>query len=126
MFNKKIKRTQCTHKRQKDFDWYITCEHVVDLMHGINEYEIKVIEPYVCVACKHREDVVLRTFTADNSCTKDSLIDELKGMYPQIRPKLEIEDEINDFIRVDREYLQIIESMCTPKIDVQNTSNGDS
>ena len=43
--------------------------------------------------------------------------------YPQIKPAAEVEDMVNDFIRVDEEYLKFMNLVIAaniPKIEVKN------
>ena len=97
---KKVNKIVCNHK-WKDFSWYITVEDKV------TRSCVRVYEPYVCIHCKERRDEVIfeRWYTWDNE--RDASIKALQKKYSQIKPIIEVNDEIADFQLVDREYLAI-------------------
>lgn len=94
----------------KDFPWYI--EGVYDL--DYNAETITIYEPYVCVHCKERKDVILLKVNRyvenrkEGSKILGGYIDEFKS-YLVSRPI--VEDMINDFIYVDREKLELLENL---------------
>ena len=101
---KKVKKIVCNHK-WKDFSWYITIEKEENFFK--KTYIVRVYEPYVCIHCKERRDEVIfeRVFKYDldmRNCVKD-----LQERYFQIKPIIEVNDEIADFQFVDRHYLAI-------------------
>jgi len=98
------KKIVCNHK-WKDFSWYITIEKEGSFFK--ETYIVRVYEPYVCIHCKERRDEVIfeRIFKYDTdmrNCVKD-----LQERYSQIKPIIEVNDEIADFQFVDRHYLAI-------------------
>ena len=97
---KKAKKITCNHK-WKDFSWYIAVEDT------ITKSCVRVYEPYVCIHCKERKDEVIfeRWYTWNNE--RDASIRALQNKYPQIKPIIEVNDEIADFQFVDRQYLAI-------------------
>ena len=100
-YKKKPIETVCHHKF-KDFDWYISREY--NCCNG--NYKIKVCEPYVCIKCHYREDIELHIIYGSgyDAYKKDTEI--VKKMYEKkIKPKAIIEDEINDMLMVDKDYL---------------------
>ena len=104
---------KCNHKWQ-DFPWYMQATYYA----GTREFEIKLIEPYVCVHCKERKDVVLHRVERENYSWDDAekLVDECwekYGQYCKDRPI--IEDMINDMQLVDRQYLEILKSLHPEK-----------
>ena len=98
----RTKPVPCQHKR-RDFGWYMeySCNG--------NKFDYKIIEPYLCIHCGDRKNVTLdsgRILLEDGETWADAVI-ALREKYPQICDKAVIEDEINDAILVDREYLRI-------------------
>ena len=97
---------ECSHK-YKDFPWYTD---------GTYNYETKVldvsvIEPYVCIHCGHRKNVVL-----DHFCRFFEEFEEAENFYNDfqdgkyanmIEKKAIVEDMINDMVLVDRQYIEI-------------------
>jgi len=62
----------------------------------------------VCIHCHKREDMMLENGTRSllpSEKFKD-VLNDIQSTYPRIRNRAEIEDEINDDIKVDREYLK--------------------
>lgn len=71
-------------------------------------YSIRIIESYVCPYCKERIDKTLEEHKGTSSNAEEDaekIINNLKKKHPEIREKFEVEDMINDFILVDREYM---------------------
>ena len=104
---------KCNHKWQ-DFPWYMQATYYED----IHKFEIKLIEPYVCVHCKERKDVILHHLVRDNYSWDDAekLVDdcwEKYGKYCKDRPI--IEDMIHDMQLVDRQYLEILKNLHSEK-----------
>lgn len=89
------------HHKYRDFDWYYTANHYVDT----DAFEIKVVEPYVCVLCHHREDKVLLETKGFGRKNCAHIINGLKEDYPKLRVRAEVEDEINDMMMLDPYYL---------------------
>jgi hypothetical protein len=91
------------HKHHwQDFPPYITYD--IDNSY----YDIKIVEPYVCLDCKERKDEVLTQITAKGShCYKEGMnqIQQLKEKYYGfIQDRLIVEDKIKDIINIDSEY----------------------
>ena len=99
---------QCSHK-WRDFKWYMTAEY----NDGYDTYSIKIIEPYVCIWCGERKDVVLHSITRQGKYQRFAeTLKELKQMYgDNIQPRAIIEDQIADQQLVDREYLKIVDNI---------------
>lgn len=114
MFGRKKKSTQsqlpnqpvvlpCNHKWE-DFDWYINFS-----VNG-KTLEYAIFEPYVCIHCKERKDVILEgttSITASSNEAAWSELEKIKSRYPKIKDRAIVEDEINDAQLVDREYIRI-------------------
>ena len=104
------KEPECIHKYQ-DFPWYIESHtYIHPNSRKIIDYQIKIMEPYVCVKCYQRKDVVLVKHTGENTTYENywNTIQELEKKYKdKIKSRPEVEDEINDMILVDREYINI-------------------
>lgn len=97
---------ECNHK-YKDFPWYTE---------GKYSYETKVLdlslkEPYVCIYCGHRKDVVL-----DHFCRVFKKFENAEKFYEdfqdsqytdKMQPRVIVEDMINDMVLVDQQYLDI-------------------
>ena len=118
-WGKKAKNTdkpvefKCNHK-WRDFPWYIQATYFA----GTRRFELKIIEPYVCVHCKERKDVVLHHVERDGYSWNDAekLLAECwekYGEHCQDRPI--VEDMINDMQLVDRQYLEILKSLHPEK-----------
>ena len=94
---------ECNHK-YKDFPWYTE---------GKYSYETKVLdlsvkEPYVCIYCGHRKDVVLDHFVRIfyDLEKAEEFYESYQNRYPDnIQPKPVVEDMINDMVLVDQQYL---------------------
>lgn len=94
---------ECQHK-WRDYDWIL-------LYHTSNagkNFCYEIVEPYVCIHCGKRKDVTLENgVIAVGDATSNSIYENLKKQYPKIKDRPIVEDEINDAILVDREYLRI-------------------
>lgn len=94
---------KCEHK-YKDFDWYTVKKYQPDdcLL------TIQVIEPYVCIFCGERQDKILHeSITTCEREDYDRKIENfLKPYQSKIKERAFIEDEINDFLLVDRDYIE--------------------
>lgn len=104
----------CNHK-WKDFNWYIDATYFPE---DNNRLEIKVVEPYVCIFCKQRKDVILTNYNTivDSQSNAVKICDKLKEQYKgKISDRAFVEDEINDMILVDREYLDLYEQITHTK-----------
>ena len=93
------------HHKYRDYSWYIEAHYDPDYM----TYEIDIIEPYVCIYCGHRKNVILTHIKQPGNLEKMlDAISSIMEKYPdKIEPKPIVEDCINDDIYVDREYLAI-------------------
>lgn len=94
---------KCEHK-YKDFDWYVTSDYYID----DNILIVKVIKPYVCIFCGNRIDKVLHTYKAicDREKFNKKLEDFIKPYQSKIKERAFVEDEINDFLLVDKDYIE--------------------
>lgn len=95
----------CKHKWQ-DFPWIMRFYYDYDQ----RELKVEIIEPYVCIYCKERQDRVLIKdwYTNENKKEIDRLMDEYREKYKDyIEPEAIVEDKINDYQMVDREWLEI-------------------
>ncbi len=89
------------HHKYRDFNWYLTAEHNRDT----DWYHVCIFEPYVCILCKHREDKLLFEISGFGRKRCSDVVDEMENNYPKLRPRAEIEDEINDMLMLDPYYL---------------------
>lgn len=104
---KVIEPRPCQHK-YKDFPWYVE---------GKYDYNtcletIHVIEPYVCILCGHRKDVILDTVSRYYSQFEDAekFYENFRNNVAyaeKIKPRAIVEDMINDMSLVDQKYLDI-------------------
>lgn len=99
---------QHTHKF-KDYHWYIEANYYPER----NEYEVNIIEPYVCIHCKERMNKRLVHIYKPGSVKQmeDCINDMFEKYKDYILPKPIVEDQINDDIYVDRTYLKIAETL---------------
>lgn len=123
---KEEKPKECNHK-YKDFPWYVETTH----WSGSRECEVKVVEPFVCVLCKQRKNVVLQTLTRNNYCWKDALkfSARIEKEYEQYcKPRPVVEDMIADMQLIDREFLKYYDLIhdtenSVPKIELPKDPN---
>lgn len=104
---------KCNHK-WKDFPWYITALYYEDT----HAFDLKIIEPYVCIHCKERKDIVLHSVSRANFSWKQAstLLEECEEKYGEFcQPRPIVEDMIHDMQLVDRQYLEIAESLYPEK-----------
>ena len=103
-FNKKKKEEpeECAHKWM-DFDWYITTDHIANS----DRYRVRIMEPYVCVHCKARKDVVLAMSSTPLTAREvEGWIEYHEKQYgDKIKPVALVEDAIHDALLVDRDYI---------------------
>ena len=115
LFNRnKSSQRDCNHK-WKDFGWYIDSTYYSG---DSNRLEIKVVEPYVCIFCKQRKDITLMDYhtRVRNKSEAKEICDKFEEKYKdKIVDRAFIEDEINDMILVDREYLVLYEQITRTK-----------
>lgn len=109
-----IKEVQCCHK-YKDFPWYIeTSISHYNNNKKIIDYEIYLIEPYVCIKCHDRKNITLNTMKGRYT-TYEKYLEQLQAVQEKYKDKIkerpEIEDMINDMVFVDREYLDLYEEI---------------
>ena len=111
--------------RYRDFNWYIKTVDVSD--YYSSSYIVRVIEPYVCIHCGHREDIILGEWKFRKKSDRDEMVKGLPLKYRNIRSVLEIEDAINDMQLVDREYLSIMQQLHPDReYGITNDQAGDT
>ena len=100
----------CRH-RWKDFPWYLDAEY----FSGIDRFEFRVYGPYICIYCKERQDKLIFEFISSISKKEaDKYIENFEEKYDEhLEDRVIIEDMITDMQLVDREYLNIYESLKT-------------
>ena len=115
-FTKKSKEppkpVECRH-HWKDFPWYYEATYYSDH----RKLEAKLVEPYVCIHCKERKNISLRTYSSVDVSYNEAkkFIDEWERKYSDhIEDRAIVEDMIHDMQLVDREYLAIVESLANP------------
>lgn len=114
-WQKKAQQIQTCKHKYKDFPWY--CEMEYDTSNEIAEYTI--IEPFVCLLCKHRINKVLSTDIEQGSlsfCKRN--LDILINKHPQITYKCVVEDMIADMQLVDRDFSKYYDLLHTIDPDV--------
>jgi len=95
----------CKHKWQ-DFPWII--RFYFDYNKGT--LKVEIWEPYVCIYCKERKNrkLVEDWYTDVSSEQIDKLMAEYREKYKEhCQHEAIVEDQINDFQLVDREWLEI-------------------
>lgn len=102
-------KKKCNH-HYRDFDWYVTSE-TIKRGGPFHKREIGIIylkEPYVCIHCGDRKDVTLAQWEVPDLWNKKYKIKDICSLYHnKISDLPEIEDQINDMLLVDEEYLNI-------------------
>ena len=112
-FKKKPSPKHCNHK-WKDFKWDIEATYYYS---SDNSFNIKIIEPYVCIYCKERKNVILKEYNSA-CCTEreaNNIYNNWEKRYSgNLEDRAIIEDKINDMILVDREYLELYNKVVNP------------
>lgn len=112
-FKKKIPSAQpiepppCNHK-YKDFPAYLVYTY------RDRSLNLKIQEPYVCIYCKKRKYITLVEHNVSGISKEESgaIIKQAEREYQSIlKPQGIVEDMVNDFIMVDRQYLEIADSL---------------
>lgn len=95
----------------KDMPWYMEEEYSGTQ----NTAEYKIIEPYICITCGERKNVVLEKCAWQHITPKDRDEEYLKvkRRYKEyLKPRAVVEDMINNILLVkDPSYLQMVEKM---------------
>ena len=112
LFNRKKKETtlekkECNHK-WKDFPWYIQSTYYPES----SSYNIAIYEPYVCILCKERKDIILSKLSHTGETFEQCLeqIETAEEVYKDhIQPRAVVEDMIHDFQMIDKAYLEAFE-----------------
>ena len=99
----KRKKKECQHK-YKDFDWYIISNYYIDS----HILKVRIMEPYVCIFCGNRIDKELHAYKT--VCNREEIDEKVNTFIKPYQSKLKerafVEDEINDFILVDKDYIE--------------------
>ena len=95
------KKIECNHK-YIDFDWYMEGIYHEDT----RSYEISVYEPYVCILCRHRKNVLLYRTTGRGFDAFKNDRQVLKNTYPKVKDRAFVEDKIADMQLLDPYYLE--------------------
>lgn len=104
----------CQHK-YKDFPWYTESTYFTD----IRRIECTITEPYVCVLCGHRKNIVLNRLWADNLSKKDAvayIAEHTEVFANHMKPKEVVEDMIADMQLVDRTFLEVVGLSDQPSV----------
>lgn len=117
MFFKK-KAVVCLHK-YKDFPWYIEVSRYENDS-GNYRYKVDVVEPYVCVHCGRRQDIVLfRSSGIYSKSEADNIAEKFREKYAgHIQDRAIVEDMVNDTILVDQQYLRFHDMVKNGKIEL--------
>jgi len=110
-----LKSPKCSHKF-RDFHWYV--EGTAYAHH----FSMKLIEPYVCVWCGERKNVVLQEFYQEQiSNPRQEMVSITKSLIDtygdRIQPRAMVEDEIHDMQLVDRDYLRALALVHPEKLN---------
>ena len=95
----------------KDFPWYMVTDYS-----GVNQTaEYSVIEPYVCLTCGERKNVIL-DHTAWSHIKSDDREEEFaavrKELGDKLKPRAVVEDMINDTVLVKNpNYVAMLEKI---------------
>lgn len=109
-------KKECDHK-YRDFSWYALGSYNV----ATKTYTGKIFEPYVCIHCGHRKDVLL-----EDTCRWPMSYEETKEAHDQfqepykeqLKERAFVEDEINDMLLVDRSYINFYLTLQNPPTDM--------
>ena len=119
----KRKPKECKHK-YKDFPWFIALER--DERSILERYRLKVVEPYVCLLCKKRTDVVLSCVVNVDMDNMNDKIKELKDRYKgKIEERAIVEDMVSDCQLVDKSFLESYEYSQKVTADIMKSMHED-
>jgi len=119
----KRKPKECKHK-YKDFPWFISLER--DERSILERYRLKVVEPYVCLLCKKRTDVVLSCVANVDMDNMNDKIKELKDRYKgKIEERAIVEDMVSDCQLVDKSFLESYEYSQKVTEDIMKSLHED-
>lgn len=95
----------------KDLPWYMEVEY-----NGAkNTAQYEIIEPYICITCGERKNVVLEKSAWQNisSSDRDEKYKEIYKRYKKyLKPRAVVEDMINNILLVkDPEHLEMVENI---------------
>lgn len=99
----------CSHKYQ-DFSWYVDGNYD----YNTEFLTVKIYAPYVCIHCGHRKNVLLTETTRSMPTFKEAEEFYEKFQEPfkeKLKHRAFVEEEINDMILVDRQYIEIYKSL---------------
>ena len=112
---------ECNHK-YRDFPWYTDGTYNYDT----KVLDVSVIEPYVCIHCGHRKNVVLDHFCRifEDFEEAEKFYDDFQdGKYTNmIEKRAVVEDMINDMVLVDRQYIEIYMRLHGERFDKNEKS----
>ena len=97
-----------------DFPWFIRHKWTPNTYGDKGTSILSVYEPYVCVHCKERKDVLLYQETEEGISTKrhwDKLREWEEKYKDHAKPRPVVEDMINDAIYVDKGKVAIVAKM---------------
>ena len=133
-FSKRLKKSEkkvyvptvreCNHK-YKDFPWYTDGKYD----YNTKVLEVSVKEPYVCIHCGHRKDVVLDHFSRIfyDFAEADKFYEDFQNSHytDKMQPRIIVEDMINDMVLVDRQYLDIYMKLHGERFDKNEKSEAN-
>ena len=99
----------------KDFPWYVDITYKSNYDGSLfGTLTVTINEPYVCAACKARNDVELvkiNKMNVEHVNAMQTAKDLVANYIDRIQPRAIIEDMVNDYIYVDKEKLEILEKL---------------
>lgn len=123
LFKKKSNKPEktaktCFHK-YKDFPWYVAVTNYYKDSFS-ERWRVDIVEPYVCVHCGDRKDMVLAQYIDFyDKKSADKAANAIKIEYADhIQDKAIVEDMVNDTILVDQQYLKFYEMVKNGRIDL--------
>ena len=95
----------------KDLPWYMEVEYSGTK----NTAQYEIIEPYICITCGERKNIVLEKCAWQNisSTDRDEEYEKIKKKYKKyLKPRAVVEDMINNILLVkDPDHLEMVENM---------------
>ena len=95
----------------KDLPWYMEVEYSGTK----NTAQYEIIEPYICITCGERKNVVLEKCAWQNITAKDrdEEFAKVQKKYKRyLKPRAVVEDMINNILLVkDPEHLEMVENL---------------
>ena len=113
---KKVEEYKCRHT-WKDFPWYYEATYY----RGQRVLKARIIAPYVCIHCKEQHNEILKSIEYSDYTYEQAkaVIDGWIEKYgDHMKDEVFVKEAIADMRLVNREKLDLYESLANPSISV--------